>query len=79
LKRILGRDYDDDHCVEFRNTFTNNMTRDPTRGTAMFETTSGNKFTVEELVAMQFSLAKKQAEETAGETVKDVVITVGPA
>ncbi|KAF9412538.1 hypothetical protein BGZ94_001010 [Podila epigama] len=78
LKRILGRDYDDDHCVEYRNTFTNNMIRDPVRGTVMFETTSGSKFTVEELVAMQFSLAKKQAEETAGETVKDVVITIPP-
>ncbi|KAF9300744.1 hypothetical protein BGZ74_007542 [Mortierella antarctica] len=78
LKRILGRDYDDDHSVEFRNTFTNNMIRNPVRGTAAFETTSGSKFTVEELVAMQFSLAKQQAEETAGETVKDVVITIPP-
>lgn len=72
----MGRDYEDDHCVEFRNTFTNNMIRDPVRGTATFETTSGNQFTVEELVAMQFALAKQQAEDTAGETVKDVVITV---
>ncbi|KAG0281064.1 Hypoxia up-regulated protein 1 [Linnemannia exigua] len=78
LKRILGRDYDDDHCVEFRNTFTNNMIRDPVRGTATFETTAGSQFTVEELVAMQFSLAKQQAEETAGESVKDVVITIPP-
>ncbi|KAF9287722.1 hypothetical protein BGZ88_008480 [Linnemannia elongata] len=78
LKRILGRDYEDDHCVEFRNTFTNNMIRDPVRGTAAFETTSGNQFTVEELVAMQFALAKQQAEDTAGESVKDVVITIPP-
>lgn len=78
LKRILGRDYNDDHCVEFRNTFTNNMIRDPVRGTAAFETTSGNQFTVEELVAMQFALAKQQAEDTAGESVKDVVITIPP-
>ncbi|KAG0332948.1 hypothetical protein BG004_001029 [Podila humilis] len=78
LKRILGRNYDDDHAIEFRNTFTNNMIRDPVRGTVAFETTSGNQFTVEELVAMQFSLAKQQAEETAGETVKDVVITIPP-
>ncbi|GJJ71741.1 hypoxia up-regulated 1 [Entomortierella parvispora] len=78
LKRILGRDYDDDHCVEYRNTFTNNMIRDPVRDTSAFETTSGSKFTVEELVAMQFSLAKQQAEDTAGEPVKDVVITIPP-
>ncbi|KAK3830051.1 MAG: Hsp70 protein-domain-containing protein [Linnemannia gamsii] len=78
LKRILGRDYNDDHCVEFRNTFTNNMIRDPVRGTAAFETIAGSQFTVEELVAMQFSLAKQQAEETAGESVKDVVITIPP-
>ncbi|KAG0057180.1 hypothetical protein BGZ83_001123 [Gryganskiella cystojenkinii] len=78
LKRILGRDYDDDHSVEYRNTFTNNMIRDPVRGTAQFETSSGSKFTVEELVAMQFALAKQQAEDTAGESVKDVVITIPP-
>ncbi|KAI8597075.1 heat shock protein 70 family [Dissophora ornata] len=78
LKRILGRDYDDDQCVEFRNTFTNNMIKDPVRGTVGFETTAGNKYTVEELVAMQFTLAKQQAEETAGEPVKDVVIAVPP-
>ncbi|KAG0376653.1 Hypoxia up-regulated protein 1 [Mortierella sp. AD032] len=78
LKRILGRDYNDNHCVEFRNTFTNNMIRDPVRGTAAFETTAGSQFTVEELVAMQLSLAKQQAEETAGESVKDVVITIPP-
>ncbi|KAF9953294.1 hypothetical protein BGZ72_005512 [Mortierella alpina] len=78
LKRILGRDYDDDHCVEYRNTFTNNMSRDPVRGTAVLETTAGTKYTAEELVAMQFALAKRQAEDTAGETVRDVVITVPP-
>ncbi|KAI1316575.1 hypothetical protein EDD11_009840 [Mortierella claussenii] len=78
LKRILGRDYDDDHSVEFRNTFTNNMIKDPVRGTVGFETTAGNKYTVEELVAMQLVLAKQQAEETAGEVVKDVVITIPP-
>lgn len=78
LKRILGRDYDDDHCVDFRNTFTNNMIRDPVRGTAAFETTAGVKYTAEELVAMQLTLAKQQAEETAGESIKDVVITIPP-
>ncbi len=72
----MGRDYDDDHCVEYRNTFTNNMSKDPVRGTAVLETTAGVKYTAEELVAMQFALAKRQAEDTAGETVKDVVITV---
>ncbi|KAF9585248.1 Hypoxia up-regulated protein 1 [Lunasporangiospora selenospora] len=78
LKRVIGRDYDDQHCVDFRNTFTNNMLRDPVRGTAVFETSAGAQYSVEELVAMQFSLAKKQAEDTAGEAVKDVVITIPP-
>ncbi|KAF9999447.1 lumenal Hsp70 protein, partial [Modicella reniformis] len=78
LKRILGRDYDDSHCVEYRNTFTNNMIKDPVRGTVAFETTNGKVYTAEELVAMQFALAKKQAEDTAGESIKDVVITVPP-
>ncbi|KAF9968117.1 hypothetical protein BGZ70_006516 [Mortierella alpina] len=78
VKRILGRDYDDDHCVEYRKTFTNNMSKDPVRGTAVLETTTGVKYTAEELVAMQFALAKRQAEDTAGETIRDVVITVPP-
>ncbi|KAK3820162.1 MAG: Hsp70 protein-domain-containing protein [Benniella sp.] len=78
LKRILGRGYDDSHAVEYRNTFTNNMIKDPVRGTVAFETTAGVKYSAEELVAMQFALAKKQAEETAGESIKDVVITVPP-
>ncbi|KAG0200098.1 hypothetical protein BGX33_011223 [Mortierella sp. NVP41] len=29
LRRIVGRNYDDDHCADFRNIFTNNMTKDP--------------------------------------------------
>ncbi|KAF9286428.1 hypothetical protein BGZ68_002900 [Mortierella alpina] len=78
LKRILGRDYEDDHCVEYRNTFTNNMSKDPVRGTVVLETTAGTKYTAEELVAMKFALAKRQAEDTAGEPVRDVVITVPP-
>ncbi|CAO3565139.1 unnamed protein product [Mortierella alpina] len=78
VKRILGRDYDDDHCVEYRKTFTNTMSKDPVRGTAVLETTAGVKYTAEELVAMQFALAKRQAEDTAGETIRDVVITVPP-
>ena len=52
------------------------MIKDPVRGTVAFETTAGVKYSAEELVAMQFALAKKQAEETAGESIKDVVITV---
>ncbi|ORZ27841.1 Hsp70 protein-domain-containing protein [Lobosporangium transversale] len=78
LKRILGRDYDDSYCAEFRNTFTNKMLKDEVRGTAVFETTAGNKYSVEELVAMQLALAKQQAEETAGETIKDVVLSIPP-
>ncbi|KAG0005128.1 hypothetical protein BGZ79_006702 [Entomortierella chlamydospora] len=78
LKRVLGRYYDDDHSAQFRDTFTNNMLKDPVRGTVEFETSAGAKYSVEELVAMQLALAKKQAEETAGEAVKDVVITIPP-
>ncbi|KAF9115420.1 hypothetical protein BGX27_007920 [Mortierella sp. AM989] len=78
LKRVLGRYYDDDHSVQFRNTFTNNMIKDEVRGAVEFETSAGVKYSVEELVAMQLALAKRQAEETAGETVKDVVITIPP-
>ncbi|KAF9978678.1 hypothetical protein BGZ73_001033 [Actinomortierella ambigua] len=78
LKRLLGRTYDDDHAAEYRDTFTNNMIKDPVRGTLAFETTAGVQYSVEELVAMQLALAKKQAEETAGEGVRDVVITIPP-
>jgi hypoxia up-regulated 1 len=40
--------------------------------------TDGTRYSVEELVAMQFSYVKDLAEAVAGERVQDVVVTVPP-
>lgn len=37
---------------------------------------STTSFPVEEILAMQFGYAKEMAEEVAGETVREVVVTV---
>ncbi|KAG0263123.1 Hypoxia up-regulated protein 1 [Actinomortierella ambigua] len=80
LKRVLGRRYSDHHCIEYRRILPTNMIQDLDRGgTVGFETTGGEKFTAEELIAMQLALARAQAEEAAGgESIRDVVITVPP-
>lgn len=54
------------------------MVKDPQRGTISFRNNETIVFAVEELVAFQFAHAKEQAEATAQETVRDVVITVPP-
>ncbi|KAL1923276.1 uncharacterized protein VTP21DRAFT_8256 [Calcarisporiella thermophila] len=76
LKRILGRHFDDAHAQSYRSAFTPEMIKTD-RNTIAFK--QGNEiFTVEELVAMQFSHAREQAEATAQETIRDAVITVPP-
>ncbi|RUO95484.1 heat shock protein 70 family, partial [Jimgerdemannia flammicorona] len=78
LKNLLGRLYDDKHCQEYRHRFVNNMIKDSVRGTAVFQHNETAFFTVEELIGFQFAHAKEQAEATAQELVKDVVITIPP-
>ncbi|CAJ0627449.1 4479_t:CDS:2 [Entrophospora sp. SA101] len=78
LKRLLGRVVDDKYVQEYKSNFPNKIIKDPIRGTVLFQHNETTTFSVEELVAMQLSHAKKQAEVTAQEEVKDSVITVPP-
>ncbi|KAI9021643.1 Hsp70 protein-domain-containing protein [Phycomyces nitens] len=79
LKSVLGKPYDDKHCQEFRHRFVNTMVLDPSRADMpAFHHNDTDILTVEELIAYQFQTARQQAINTAGEDVKDVVITVTP-
>ncbi|GAA5804422.1 hypothetical protein HPULCUR_009915 [Helicostylum pulchrum] len=78
LKSIIGKRFDDPHAVEFRHRYVNNMLVDPARNMPVFLHNETQQLSVEELIAYQFQNAKQQASETAGEKVKDVVITVTP-
>ncbi|ORX61761.1 HSP70-domain-containing protein [Hesseltinella vesiculosa] len=78
LKSILAKPFDDIHAEEYRNRFPNQMILDESRGMPHFHHNSSNYLTVEELIAYQFQNARSQASATAGEDVKDVVITVTP-
>jgi hypoxia up-regulated 1 len=75
LKNILGKTYNDEHCQAFRKRYPNEMKEDPMRHTPLF-IHDKDTLSVEELVAYQFQNAKLQVSNTAGEDVKDVVITV---
>ncbi|KAI8889869.1 HSP70-domain-containing protein [Backusella circina FSU 941] len=77
LKNIIGKTFDDEHCQAFRKRYTNEMKEDPIRHTPLF-VHDENQLSVEELIAYQFQNARLQASNTAGENVKDVVITVPP-
>ncbi|KXS11061.1 actin-like ATPase domain-containing protein [Gonapodya prolifera JEL478] len=84
VKTLLGRPYEDPVAVEYRDTFDNTMVADPFRNTVAFEhnevDADGNpvtvQYAVEEIVAMQLKHARDQVEVSAGELVKDCVITV---
>jgi hypoxia up-regulated 1 len=67
---------DDKIVKDYQSIFPNKIIPDPIRGTVAFQHNETTVFTVEELLAMQFAHAKEQAEATAQEAIKDVVITV---
>ncbi|RIA89435.1 Hsp70 protein [Glomus cerebriforme] len=76
IKKVLGRLVDDKTIKDYQSVFPNKIIPDPIRGTVVFQHNETTVFTVEELLAMQFTHAKELAEVTAQETIKDVVITV---
>ncbi|KAI9492706.1 heat shock protein 70 family [Zychaea mexicana] len=78
LKSIIAKPFDDRHCVEYRNRFATKMTPHPERNAILFKHDEDTELSVEELIAYQFQNAREQAKNTAGEDVKDVVITVAP-
>ncbi len=67
---------DDKIIKNYQSAFPNKIIPDPIRGTTIFQHNETTVFSVEELLAMQFAHAKEQAESTAQEAIKDVVITV---
>lgn len=55
---------------------TNTITKHPDRDHIIFESSEGNNYIVEELLAMLFRYAQQEAEATAKEKVRDISITV---
>ncbi|KAI9282196.1 heat shock protein 70 family [Sporodiniella umbellata] len=78
LKSILAKSFDDPLVQEYRERHVNKMIVDEKRNAPVFAHSESNQLSVEELIAYQFQNAKRQASETAGENVKDVVITITP-
>jgi hypoxia up-regulated 1 len=76
LKSIIAKRFDDPLSEEFRHRYVNNMIVDTTRNMPVFLHNGTNQLSIEELIAYQFQNARQQASATAGENVKDVVITV---
>lgn len=74
MKSIIGKRFDDPIAEEFRNRYVNKMILDNDRPVFLHNET--DQLFIEELIAYQFQNAKQQASATAGEKVKDVVITV---
>ncbi|GAN04334.1 hsp70 family chaperone [Mucor ambiguus] len=78
LKSIIAKKYDDPLTQEFRRRYINNMIVDNERDMPVFIHNETTQLSIEELIAYQFQNAKHQASVTAGEKVKDCVITVTP-
>ncbi len=75
LKYVVGKEFDDQGAVEYRETWANNMVQDTKRGVVAFD---NGTWSVEALIAMQFSHMKTMAESYGGEKVDGAVVTVPP-
>ncbi|RCH90964.1 hypothetical protein CU097_000270, partial [Rhizopus azygosporus] len=78
LKSIIGKNYNDPLVEEYKNRYVNKLIADKERNMPIFIHNETVQLSVEELIAYQFQNAREQASVTAGENVKDVVITVTP-
>ncbi|KAK4520083.1 uncharacterized protein ATC70_008213 [Mucor velutinosus] len=78
LKSIIAKKYEDPLAQEFRRRYINHMIVDSERDMPVFIHNETTQLSIEELIAYQFQNAKHQASVTAGEKVKDCVITVTP-
>jgi hypoxia up-regulated 1 len=76
LKSIVAKKFDDPLSQEFRRRYVNEMVVDKEREMPVFIHNGTTQLSIEELIAYQFQNAKQQASATAGENVKDCVITV---
>ncbi|KAJ3019019.1 UNVERIFIED_CONTAM: Hypoxia up-regulated protein 1 [Siphonaria sp. JEL0065] len=77
IKNLLGLSYNDPIAAEYRALYSNGMVAEKARNTVAFEV-SGAVYSVEELLAMQFAHAKRQAEISGKEGVSGAVVTVPP-
>ena len=77
LKYLQGLPFDSE-AVSYYATLSAADTVRSSRNTISLRRADGTEWTVEELVAMQFSYVKELAESVAGEKVTDVIVTVPP-
>ena len=77
LKYLQGVPFDSE-AISYYATLSAADTVRSSRDTISLRRSDGTEWSVEELIAMQFSYVKELAESVAGEEVTDVVVTVPP-
>ncbi|KAJ8591291.1 actin-like ATPase domain-containing protein, partial [Rhizopogon salebrosus TDB-379] len=77
LKYIQGAPYNSDIVTHFTSISTAQIS-ETDRKTVALKQSDGTEWGTEELIAMQVSYVKKLAEELAGESVNEVILTVPP-
>ncbi|KAF9221713.1 actin-like ATPase domain-containing protein [Gyrodon lividus] len=77
LKLLQGVPYDSKAVSYFTQISTSDLI-ESTRSTVSFRQSEGTEWSTEELIAMQLSYVKQLAESLAGESVREVVLTVPP-
>ncbi|KAJ8582405.1 actin-like ATPase domain-containing protein [Rhizopogon salebrosus TDB-379] len=77
LKYIQGAPYNSDIVTYFTSISTAQIS-ETDRKTVALKQSDGTEWSTEELVAMQLSYVKKLAEDLAGESVNEVILTVPP-
>ncbi|KAI9223605.1 Hsp70 protein-domain-containing protein [Blastocladiella britannica] len=79
LKSLMGQNASSDVAAAYKAIYPVSMTTDPERGTVRLAGLATNDiYSVEELVAMQLTHARMQAEESIQRPVTDTVITIPP-
>ncbi|RKP01357.1 hypothetical protein CXG81DRAFT_5259, partial [Caulochytrium protostelioides] len=78
LKNLLGKHADSAAAQEYARAYPNVLAADARRNTVVFKHSSGETYTVEELVAYQLRHACDQAKAWANDPVMGAVITVPP-
>jgi len=76
LLDLVGKKVDNPIVDLYKARFPHHKIQESERGTVEFKLASGEVYSVEELLGMIFSHAKKQAEDFTDQKVKDSVITV---
>lgn len=74
VKLLLGHPSSHPQSALHQSLFSNAPATTPRGSPAL--ASSGASYAVEEVLAMQFGYAKEMAEDTAGESVRDAVVTV---